>query len=215
MVAIERAGVPEHRFGTPASLVRVAGLGVVSGAAAQGAAALEGQLLELTALAGIWAAIAVLLGVLAPSLRVAAARSALFLLVAVVAFYAVGWVVNDDLAPLPLIAFWLAGAVVGGPVMGILGRLSSRPGRSGSVSLAVIVALLLGEAARLLLMQGFPPRSWLPVAFDVVAGGAFLWFVPADSRHRTEALLLLPVFLLVAAALFVIVLPWLIGLALG
>jgi hypothetical protein len=60
----------------------------------------------------------------------------------------------------------------------MLGLLSSRPDRWGAVSLAVIAALLLGEAARLLLMQGFPPHSWLPIVFDAAAGAAFLWFAP-------------------------------------
>lgn len=210
MMAVERVLGPERRG--PSTLIGVAAFGTLCGAAAQGTAVIEGSLLELSAVTGVWLTLTVALGCFSPNLRVAVLRSTLFLLVAVTAFYAAGWVLHGYLTYFPIIAFWLMGAVVGGAVIGTAGWTSTQADWRGSVALALILALLLGEAMRKVLAGGFPGADWLPVVFNVVISIIYFWFAPADSRRRIQAALLLPVPFAVATIFFSTVLPWMMQL---
>lgn len=202
---------PGHRPG-PTTLIGVAALGVVCGAGAQGTAAIEGSLLELTAVTGIWVAITVALGCFSPNLSVAALRSMLFLVGAVITFYAVGWVFHDYLTHFPIIAFWLLSSAIGGPALGITGWMSTQANWRGSAALSLIVALLLGEALRKVLQGGFLGADWLPIVFNILVSLLYFWFAPADSRRRIQAAALLPALLAVATIFFLIALPWLMQL---
>jgi hypothetical protein len=151
--------------------------------------------------------ITVTLACFSPNLRVAVLRSMFFLIVAVTAFYAVGWALHNYLTYFPIIAFWLVSAVVGGSAMGAAGWMSTQADWRGSVALSLILALLLGEALRKVLEGGFPGVDWLPIVFNVVISIIYFWFAPADSRRRIQAALLLPVPFTVATIFFSTVLP--------
>lgn len=199
-------GARSRRLGTPAAVGLAIGAGAAAGAAAQWAAAIEGQLLELTALTGLWVVLAVLLGRRAHGAAAAVLQATAFLAAMVAAFYAV-WSARGVLAPVGVIVFWTLGAVTVGPLLGALGWASPRPDWWGALSVAAVGGLLAGEAVRLLLVQGFPPAAWLPVVFDLAAAVAFVLLAPGDSRRRALAVAVSPLVVGVATAGFAFFLP--------
>jgi Family of unknown function (DUF6518) len=185
--------------------------GVFAGALAQGAAVIEGPLLVLTTLTGLWVAAAASIGYRAPTRIMAGIRSTVFLIGMVTSFYAI-YTLRSDFPPITLVIFWLTASVVIGYPLGLFGWLSARDTRWAGISISIITGLLIGEAVRFLTTEKAGSQYWLAIAFDLVAGIIFLLFAPNGRRRRVEALVTTPFTTAAVAVFYIFLLPVAIGI---
>lgn len=165
-------------------------VGVVAGAVTE-VAALNPVTLNLTTFSGMWIVTTAIVGRLAPTKARAIGGCFAYLWGMLVGFYAMRQVLQDAI-PVRIAVFWFLLSLVACPVLGLLGWLSRRLSWPGAAAVAIITGALLAEGGAVALAFHDPDRFAL-VAFDILAGLAFLWWAPSTRGQRRRALCLLPV----------------------
>jgi Family of unknown function (DUF6518) len=159
-------------------------IGAVSGVATE-LAIVAGPLRLLTVFAGVWVLAAAWIGRRAATSRSAAVGSALFLAAMVCAFYLTVIVVESQLRS-GLWLFWMAVALLGGPLLGVAGHLTRVSGARAGLAAAGIAGLLAAEGIGVGVGFGGPYRL-LFAGFDVVAALIVLGWPPRGSRQIAAA----------------------------